>query len=122
MKLRDIQQEIVKLADEHPNNTANCEYFNMTGHPVCIVGHAVSRLGGNPDKFRHPSINSACFRVNRVREAAGVEDVDLNIIHWIDVVQSVQDEGKTWAEAVAAANENVPDLHKEVEVVYADIY
>ena len=109
MKLRDIQQEIVKLADEHPDHMAKCEYFNTLGHPVCIVGHAMSRLGVDADVFRGNSINSAAFRANRVLDAAGVEDGDIHIIEWIDTVQAEQDEGETWSEAVALANDYEDD-------------
>ena len=109
MKLHDIQQEIIKLANEHPDQTAKCEYFNMQGDPVCIVGHAMSRLGASADVFRSISINSAAFRASRVLDAAGVEDGDIHIIEWIDTVQAVQDEGETWSEAVALANDYEDD-------------
>ena len=109
MKLRDIQQEIVKLADEHPDHTAKCEYFNTLGHPVCIVGHAMSRLGVDADVFRGNSINSVAFEDSRVRQDAGVEDNDTTLIQWINFVQSMQDEGETWVEAVVTANDTFYD-------------
>ena len=81
----------------------------------------MSRLGVDVDRFRYVSVNSKCFRFDRPREAAGVEDVDLNIIQWIDVVQTLQDEGETWADAVAAANEAIPNLSKDEGGVNADL-
>lgn len=110
MTLTDDDRKLIAavrtLAEEHPNRfydygeLNNCEYFPNEGNPYgCIIGAAVRnefgtnelddpKYSGVPAGTALPSVGSFSSRV----------------LSWADTVQSKQDFGKAWSEAVSFAD------------------
>lgn len=87
---------------EHPETRADqCSYVyasvGVTEGEGCIIGQALQRLGVSEETLlENDTVFASAFLLN-----LGVTETDLTSYRWIDRVQSLQDTGKTWGEAVS---------------------
>jgi hypothetical protein len=102
----DIIRNVEELAEKFPNKEAKCVYFHGNGRPSCIVGAALYKAGIKRKDLFHDGVYNG-----DMNEGYGVApelftnlgitiDVDPDEIERLGMVQSAQDNGKTWAEAV----------------------
>lgn len=136
-----LVEKVREVAAELPANSLDsgmgCFYFYDNGNPCCIVGQAMSRLGVTPaaaleeleESYIHvPNPNQIAKdnfdfefntkRINTVlasRKFAGLFEYPDSTydsdVTWLRNVQARQDDGFSWAEAVAWADSvnSLPD-------------
>ncbi|AGT11837.1 hypothetical protein SEA_THREERNGTARJAY_130 [Mycobacterium phage ThreeRngTarjay] len=103
-----IQDRIVELAKEQPWRKSIGAYF-ISGQPECIIGHVLADIGVGADGTR--LVNKNGVPTSSVSHLAdtfdwnefGVQTPTRRQIGWVQVVQSRQDYGDTWGEAVKRA-------------------
>lgn len=107
---RDLaERELDRLAEARPDYVyekepgtfkSSCVYFDDERKPSCIVGHVLSRLGFEPgDDF----MRAANAEDVEGLVAGGWLDVDEATTWLLQEAQRLQDDGQTWATAVAHA-------------------
>ncbi len=84
-----------------------CRYFTPgTGTPDCIAGTALSYLGAGPGQLIEGSGIGAMIRDGSFTDPLQLDRVEVNHIAVImEAAQMAQDEGQTWGEALAKAQE-----------------
>lgn len=106
MNEHPIKAAIRQLAAERPHHIdpngqagANCQYYE-DGQPSCIVGHAIDRLyPGRFDQRWDESPTPAGLVLAELDDSISPEDM-----HWVDIIQELQDDGASWGEAVEYAD------------------
>lgn len=99
-KVREIAAKRPDFVYEVPDGGDVCQYVHEDGEPGCIFGHAFTALGVEPDQLA---------KLDGVGVITGVLD-KLEIEHteeeraWCAMVQSLQDTGDPWGEAVSESN------------------
>lgn len=82
------------------DKTSNgCYYAHADGAPGCIIGQLIHKL--NPE-FDLDSIETAS--TGHALQRAGIFSAEAGVVKYLAVVQSFQDGGKPWRDAVDAAN------------------
>jgi hypothetical protein len=122
MNLRELDikaliAEVREVAAEHPTRVLadDCQYFDESGAPVCLIGHALARLGFSSDTevghyitlgddyYNESSIG---YLLSHLR----IEHITGTANRWLTVVQRHQDLAEPWAVAVARADKQYPGL------------
>jgi hypothetical protein len=114
--LRDVYDRMIRLAGEHPDRTVSCQYFSrayqndeLVWVPCCIVGNALAELGITCEQVNdYPGSIVGGNLVRFTQEFAkylGIEFdsdglEDRKLFRLILSIQSKQDEGETWSNAV----------------------
>jgi len=111
--VQQLMEATRAAALERPDHIANpggqnvCVYFNPSdGTPDCVVGHGLARLGvtledvANVNSYK---VNS--YKVIEVLERLGVGGAT----GWLQEVQTQQDAGRSWGEAVRIADGEVSE-------------
>lgn len=78
---------------ESESSLPSCVYVHE-GHPSCLVGHILHRHGVDLDVLGNHEFRGAWFL------AGDLAGADAKTRLFLDVVQSSQDGGTTWAQAV----------------------
>jgi hypothetical protein len=107
----DYTYEFVKVDVYTPSGTFaytdhHCQYM-YEGQPSCIVGKAAFALGLIDASFEFS--NSNRDTIPGFVKAIGAE-IDESEATWLAHVQSDQDAGISWSEAVSEADDDSPDL------------
>lgn len=107
----DLAAAVRQVAVEHPDGTGlpddgtvgSCIYFDAFDQPSCIVGHGLHRMGVASLNGQHCNMESVDDLGLGI---AGPEltDADWAALRWLSQVQAVQDDGITWAKALALAD------------------
>lgn len=109
----EILKTVIELAKENPEKTAGCKYVNDDGTPCCIVGHALIKHGLKAADF-DGSLYEVDGLVNPINTCGvafgllaklGIEEDNKDVVRRLARIQSAQDAGKTWSDAVAFAAE-----------------
>jgi hypothetical protein len=107
-KIRKLAEKYPDHVDpnSNPNGRGTCQYFE-NGKGSCGVGHAFEQSGKTPEAV--PSVPIEGLPAAAAARELGfqVSDQDQD---WLSDFQNQQDRGKTWAEAVAYANEHYPEV------------
>lgn len=106
-----LMDTIRRLAAEQPDRTAACVYVNWeTGNCECIVGVALDELGV---ELPPRDLNTVGFwaLMNRMDYSStplrrAFTSPTPREVDWVAMVQSLQDGGNTWQEAVRGADIN----------------
>lgn len=83
--------------DWHLDDDNTCRYVKNDGAPACVLGHYFLNVLGVPDL--------ANFEIKeplRVLDAHGYE-TDGSAVHFLNMIQSQQDHGNTWAASYKVA-------------------
>lgn len=106
LKASELLKTVRQIGKESPSGSAGCRYFNYDGTPCCIVGHAIYYHGITVDYFEdHDSwefddLNEGS-NVEELINRLGIEnDLDAEQMSTLLEVQSRQDHGTPWGEAV----------------------
>lgn len=108
--IHDVVAEVRSIASAHPDYTyrqdneaegASCSYVNnMDGTTGgCIVGRALQNLGMTREELIKYENKNAFVMLADIFFSDGVKER-----HWVSGVQSDQDMGLTWGEAVENAD------------------
>lgn len=102
-EVRALAREYPKAVYRPSRGSVDCDYMKgvvENGPPTrgCIVGQAMRRAGFRPLPGEYTEI---------VRDVTGIQGTRQQI-DWLSVVQTSQDEGSAWADAVKAANLYLP--------------
>ena len=81
-----------------------CQYVYQ-GKGSCLVGHAALELGLIDTDLERDSLNQS--GVLELSSAKGWK-IPSDQIDWLAVAQGAQDDGETWGEAVALADQEFP--------------
>jgi len=115
----DLIDKMRALATEEPDRYAECMYVSddqavfdeqglEIGTPCCIVGHALIASGVPASYFLgigfDTETDDGTGRNNRSFNAMSGVDNDDHRVGWINSVQSHQDGGESWGEAVFLAD------------------
>ena len=114
--IADLVSAVREVAEAEPEFVYNsggglCSYFGGADGSACIVGRAMSNLGVDMDRLRDleqvgegPTIYEAI--TDGYVDVLYSEDVkeDLEHITWLGYVQSDQDGGMPWRDAVRRAD------------------
>ena len=101
------------VAHEHPNFVYNshevpgkaCFYRNeITGEPDCIIGRALDALGVLPEEMGLNNTVSVLILLGTLSDSGLVEEISQSQMNWLCRVQSYQDSGDTWGDAVRKAD------------------
>jgi len=101
-------RDTFNAGDEH----GSCYYVDeKTLEGMCLIGKAALRVGLDPTVFLETwaerTRNSASFiRIASVL----IEEMNPREINWLQRVQTSQDVGDTWSEAVAHADREYSDI------------
>lgn len=100
------QPNYVYAAPEHMTSGTECFYVHMDAdgsnqRPGCVVGHVLSRLGISLDELGEHEDAPAGAVVTRLVDGLNVVTEDL-----LQDVQTSQDGGNSWSEALTSALEN----------------
>lgn len=114
INLNDVVAAVRTIAAEHPDRVYNreftdapCKYAPDDANPFgCIMGFAIRLLGESTDEGDEGRSVGSLLTRRGVRVVDG-NNFDIPEVLWLRVVQQMQDRGKTWANAVAAANAGV---------------
>jgi hypothetical protein len=99
----NLLNDIVK--DEGADTTAKCRYTDPFDNvPVCIVGHALFRLGVPLAAIALHEGESADHVLSTFEEL-GYFEVDEDAADLLNEAQTKQDNGAPWGDAVAMASE-----------------
>jgi hypothetical protein len=94
----DVVQTVREIAAERPDHSdAGCVYFHSNGHPSCIVGHALYRLGV---RLRDLSVNNNGDTIDELAPFTW----DEGDVAWLFSVQEYQDRLVPWGAAVEHAD------------------
>ena len=106
----EILDTVIKLAKKHPDTEAECQYFNDDKTPCCIVGHAFYEHGITADTLAEIAEQSDCGEyedLNRwtginsgILGYVGIEDEETDAVTALERIQTAQDGGDTWGDAV----------------------
>lgn len=102
--MNEMEQEVRRLAHEHPNKTAQCRYVYDSGEPCCIVGHALINLGKMEAGDFDSDLNKTTISASEFDHLG----IDPPLASWLEWVQEKQDVGGSWEEAVNFADEYSP--------------
>lgn len=101
-------KQVRALAQERPNysDETRCRYFS-DGQPSCIIGYALSRMG-LPDEVldlvgQHNDQSITSLNVHMARSGMEYSDSP-EAVRWLGVVQTYQDKGSSWSQAVSKAD------------------
>jgi hypothetical protein len=107
----NLLNDIVK--DEGADTTAKCRYTDPFDNvPVCIVGHALFRLGVPLAELAKLE-GEAADTVLSSFDQMGYFDVDDDAVELLTEAQTKQDNGAHWGDAVAWASGFDPDEDDE---------
>ncbi|ATN91118.1 hypothetical protein SEA_HOONTER_83 [Mycobacterium phage Hoonter] len=102
-----LAEEVKRLAAEYPDKQAACQYFESdTGEPCCIVGHALAKFGytyADAKRQWNTGVDVGDLLYRGVIVLGDDESHDL--LDGLREVQSAQDDGLPWGEAVKALSE-----------------
>jgi hypothetical protein len=114
MKLRDLIDEVKRLAANSPDNryyrspgSKNCEYDAgecADGSVGCIFGQALENLGHPPHGYGGEGIPQV------LGFDYGALKANCRALVWCQTVQRLQDSGYAWYEAVSHASKSCPVL------------
>ena len=103
-----IRDEVLALADEHPDATyvpdgesKTCSYVrgSAAGQPGCLLGQALIRLGVDPDELAEvEGVQPVGVRIIEVLDA--MEVPRSNVVESLAWAQDLQDDGVPWGSAV----------------------
>jgi hypothetical protein len=111
-----LAEVVAEVGEDHVypdyGGFAGCKYFSDSGQPLCIVGHVLAKLGVDPALVNQPAHYSDSISLNGV----GIDSVCRQLgsllpnftpdaIAVLSAAQRVQDDGKTWGEALRYARE-----------------
>lgn len=122
----EIVAEVRRLANEYPDFVYSLPHAagtcdNVTGgdpkYPDlkgCIIGQAVRNLGfWIPECCRVWTVDQLLSRLHdanwQPKQGVAHQDIRGLLLGWLTVVQSAQDEGVSWSEAVQAADRWEPE-------------
>lgn len=84
-----------------------CKYKDESGKPLCVIGHLIARL--NPEGFA--TINNVENTITVDALGGDVISVDSSeTLEALRLIQSVQDTGNTWSEAVQTGRHSLDNL------------
>jgi hypothetical protein len=95
---------------EKSNSMGRCSYLAgacSDGSVGCLLGQALLALGFTTDHLQpvnHLGIKEALEKLHPCQ----LTDHDYDQVRWLETVQSAQDNGQTWQEAVERADEEEP--------------
>lgn len=108
-----VLEEVKKLASEHPERVATCRYastMNMGDYPVCIVGHALHKLGVAIADLQEFDSWDECSIWDVYEPTVNLDLTvqELSDLKLVRRIQNIQDNGATWDYALrrAQADEN----------------
>lgn len=95
ISVTDIAQEVRRLAEGLPNQTAVCRYVNPTqNRPECIVGTALHRFGATVDELLSVEKKGAPQAFEKLGIRIGEDEH--TALQFVHAVQFAQDNGLTW--------------------------
>ncbi|AAN01695.1 hypothetical protein P755_gp083 [Mycobacterium phage Quink] len=102
-----LAEEVKRLAAEYPDKQAACQYFESdTGEPCCIVGHALAKFGYTyADAKRQWNTGVDVGELFHKGVIALGDGESYDLLDGLREVQSAQDDGLPWGEAVKALSE-----------------
>src|SRR5690606_1231334 len=111
--IKDVVKEVRRLAEEQPDHVYSapegeeiCSYVTGKDGKGCIVGQALSRLGVPESALRGIEGEGAYALPELIPYLAGREDKRSR--RWLTLIQSRQDGGRTWWQAVTEADQDWP--------------
>ncbi len=100
-----LAEHVRKFAEAEPHTVVQCQYFYDNGNAMCIVGHAMALQGiTRADLADDTGERNGTYIVSML-DAELDDDYDREAAAWIGQVQSRQDQGYTWADAVVYADD-----------------
>lgn len=96
--LAQVVKDVAAGYPDHQPETVGCRYFDEFGTPSCIVGHALARLGVEPDPFLDDGELNYETPVDELCDF--VENDSHWSMEWLKCVQWWQDRGYLWSQAV----------------------
>ena len=101
-----LAEHVRKYAEAEPHMVMVCMYFHDSGQPACIVGHAMALQGiTRADLEGDDGERNGTYIVTMLSDV--LNDDNRVAAAWIGRVQSRQDQGYNWAEAVAHADSTI---------------
>lgn len=105
IKASDVRNTVKKLGERHPDRTRNCKYVKSDGKGCCIVGVALIKSGLDPNVFLddtelNESVGVRTLFSDFAEELDLVSDLSDEEMSQLCDVQSDQDNGSTWGEAI----------------------
>lgn len=102
--LDDVKVVLRDIASRHPDVRSECEYRDRTGAPRCVIGHLLAEVGLT-DALANVENNAAVTGLARGGEIVYNDDFASAFtgaaVDFMSEVQTEQDEGQTWSEALA---------------------
>ena len=120
--VQDVVREVRKLAQERPHfnyrdqlhaDSAGCSYLGASMYTPgegegCIMGQALQRLGVSREELLLHEGRSASQAIGDLTLLGSDVNYWVNVARWLDHVQTKQDTGFTWQEAVAGGDWYTP--------------
>ncbi len=97
-----LAEHVRKFAEAEPHMVVQCQYFYDNGNPQCIVGHGMALQGITRADLEDEDRNGT-YIVTLLGDV--LDDDNRHTAAWIGKVQSRQDQGYTWADAVVYADD-----------------
>ena len=95
--IREVASSAPEYVYTKPNPTNGaCLYFDESGNPSCLIGHALAKCGLMEDDVIEGSA---------ALDVLGAKGIDEDVALAATVAQDVQDGGGTWGYALEAFNE-----------------
>lgn len=108
ISVRELATQVRQLAQTFPDRVALCVYTRYDGDelvPNCIVGQAAFNLGVSLDDLNQ--VNTCGIRhlaTNDRPEWLSVGEDDDVHVKWLGALQSAQDSGENWGDALRIAD------------------
>lgn len=115
--VKDLIKAVREVAAENPDhvyksqNGGGCNYTEADGSLGCIVGHAMAKLGKQlppPGDYDMDMVTSSYVSSDAWSDLLDVGSASYES-RWIRRVQSYQDTGSPWSEAVRLADTEIFD-------------
>ena len=104
-----LAEHVRKFAEAEPHThgrVVQCQYFHDSGEASCIVGHGMALQGiTRADLTGSDGDRNGTYIVSMLNDV--LNDDNRVAAAWIGRVQSRQDQGYNWAEAVAHADSTI---------------
>lgn len=115
--LREIERNVRRLARENPDyiytspENGQCDYFPTPNNPQgCLIGAAARMAGASLDDGDFTAVEASCALILRLDLTDDDRYANHATLTWLDRVQGWQDEGASWSEAVAYADQEAAEV------------